>query len=239
MPGHSMDMDMSASGSTDYSDYEYQTVVAETAVDGEDVDGDGDAEMRVIDGYEFDPLGAVGGLDSNEVAELVYFELQPSLEPEPADTETQQTNTDLEYRGLFGANLPTGATIGGGTQPRLTNRLEAERVEEREVGGRGPRGLETTDDRIFQPFLTRGVYPFQNSGEGTAAASINDGNIYSKAYRDLLGRGPVLDSNDTITVNTQMNAGDLIGALTATTRIHMIWDTAEVDDAGRAFSVPE
>jgi len=60
----------------------------------------------------------------------------------------------------------------------------------------------------------------------------------NRDYRSLTNRGPVLDSTDDISVYQSINVGDTITAFSGEVRIHMVWDVAEVDEAGRAFSVP-
>jgi hypothetical protein len=59
-----------------------------------------------------------------------------------------------------------------------------------------------------------------------------------RPWRQVTGRGPVLDSNDDIGVNSRLVVNDSIIGCVGQVRAHLVWDVAEVDDAGRAFSVP-
>jgi len=58
-------------------------------------------------------------------------------------------------------------------------------------------------------------------------------------YREIVGRGPVLDSSDDLTAVYDLEGEDVIVTFLGDISIQLIWDVAEVSDAGRAFSVPD
>jgi hypothetical protein len=106
------------------------------------------------------------------------------------------------------------------------------------TGGSFVTGRSSTRDDIFQHFRTVGFPQITDTTGGLGAGGSVDGFYSMKNFRDLVGRGPVLDSNDDLTV-----LGRVVNANTAIdvrgdVRIWAAWDVAEVDDAGRAFSVP-
>jgi len=223
-------------GPADYSDFEYQHVNIDNTVEQPINNGN----VRVAFGTDFDVLGGLGGLDSNEVAELVYSELQVTLEPEDEGGE-QDTATSVETRGIFGANLQPGA--GMVIDPDVSGF-----VTEETTPAIDPRGVDAdsafsdltqnTEDGIFQHFQNRAVFPFQGDAGGNGGGAVEAPAVYEKNWRQLTNRGPVLDSNDNLTVNNVVVAGNTQIGFESNVRLHLVWDTATVNDAGRAFSVP-
>lgn len=223
---------MSGGADTDYSSFENQFVSFEHVME----DTNGNARAKA--GVEFEPLQGAGGLNQNEIAELVYYELQVSLEFEDEEEGDQNVATASEFRGTLGINLPTdqafidddgvlSQTIDSdpdGTVRNCTQRtILAEGVEE----------------RILQPYICRGSPPFDDETNGLGGGSVDSGVVYDRNYRDLTGRGPVLDATDDLVLSGTNIVGDGILEQIGTVRAHFVWDTAEVSDAGRAFSVPK
>lgn len=219
----------------DYSDFRYQFANMEV------VANDANGNVRIKTGAEYEPLEGIGGLDVNEVAELVYFELQASVEPE--DEKGDQTrSTAAEFRGAFSINIAPEESQADGdgflTGEAITDPPGSERNASanviRETG---------VDDRVLQTYMVRAVPPFDDSGiettqTGVSGGSLDGGQYYEKNFRQLTGRGPVVDSTDSLSLGGTLIAGDLVAGLIGSVRVHMVWDVAEVDDAGRAFSVP-
>lgn len=217
-------------GGADYSDFEYQHFVFEHNLQPE---AEPNARSAVLGNINV--LQGSGGLDNNEVAELVYFELQPDIEVED-ETGNQNAATNVELRGLFGANLPAREGITGSAGSGSDT--DGDVISEREPGSTAfvRFNNELVEDRIFQQFATYGVAAFDR-GDGGGGTPPNT-KLYEKHYRNVTGRGPVLDSTDDLSINTVLIAGDIVTNFTGQVRCSMIWDTAEVSDAGRAFSVP-
>jgi len=210
----SINDEMATSGDIDYSDFEYQFVTA-TTNEGGDFN------------FSFEPLLGRGGLDNNELAELVYIETQVSMEFEQGSSNPDQDiATSEEVRGLIGANLQGGGGVGGRGQ--------------RVPASTGTGGADVlTDDRVFQIFEARGAPGFDDTTSGAGGNMFTTSNVYTKNWRQLTGRGPVLDSSDDIVLDGTGIVGDSLGGIFRhTIRAHFVWDTAEVSDAGRAFSVP-
>lgn len=209
-----MDMDTGEMDyGTDYSDFQYQHVTLTPENSGNFL-------------FEIEPLQGRAGLDNNEVAELVHLEVQASMEFE-TESNDQDVGASAELRGTVSINLDRPNGLNG-----IGNEL-IEQVNETQSG------FEAVDDRILQLFTARGTPAFDDETNGPGGASHDSGMLYENHYRDVTARGPVLDSTDDVTINGSLITGDTLdGVVRGNVRITMIWDVAEVSDAGRAFSVP-
>lgn len=217
-----MSINMDGSDVTDYASFEYQQIGGDPILGGA-TGGSVGAEFL----YEFEPLASIGGLANNEVAELVYHELQITLEPEAEQGNDQNVSSDFEFRGVFGANIGQGNGFQG-----LANDVE-------EQISNTTNGYDAAEDRIFQLFRANGVLPFDDETNGPGGGALPTTAIYEKPWRNLVGRGPVLDSNDDLSLSGFINGSDtVLDDAGANVRVHLVWDVAETDDAGRAFSVP-
>lgn len=218
----------------DYSDFRYQHIMDEFLVE------DPSGNARIQTGAVHEPLAGRGGLDVNEVAELVYMEVQVSIEFED-ETGDQDTPSATELRGTVGINLPEDrgfidddgiAMERDDTDPPGEARNATARVL----------SYDATDDRVLQHFQDRAVGPFDTQLitdlQPLAGGEADAGQVYTKNWRELTGRGPVLDSNDEISVSAVLATGSQGYEIIGNVRVHLVWDVAEVEDSGRAFSVP-
>lgn len=234
-----MSIQMDSMEGPDYADYEYQFI--DYNVEISDTGGSPNDTSATFNS-DFEVLGSIGGLANNEVAELVYLEVQASIEPDfPDDDEDQTVSTAAEFRGILGANLD-GNGIG-------SNGNGFDRADD-DIGvtdAVGPRvfGSVSNDDAIFQQFMSRAVLPnddqnvdVPDSYTAASGGSLDSGIVYKKEWRNMTGRGPVLDQNDDITICGNFLGGDLAGTVVGSLRVHMVFDIAETSDAGRRFSVP-
>lgn len=165
--------------------------------------------------FDFEALAGQGGLRPNQVAELVGFTFTVSRANEP---EGGNDGSTAELRGVFGINLSPEDDITD-----LANGIDGETTVIDDDGGNGQRGVITIDS----PSL---LMPFSGGGSGST--------IYERLYRSdsLTGRGPVVDSDDEISVLfSNINAGgDVDYMITG----KLLWDLYEVDDARSQFAVP-
>lgn len=224
-----------ADDSTDYSDFEYQ----QGQISLRQTPADAEQGARTKASFSIEPLAPQGGLDNNEVVELVYFDMQLDIEYDD-ETADQGVSTYTETRAIFGANFPSD-----------TSQLELEPTRD-EVDGTvsifdtngfpenevSASHRSRSDDRIFQTMRATGNPPFDDTTSGPGGGSTTTHDRVSKNWRDLVGRGPVLDSSDDLSWAVAVITGDLLIECTAVIRYHMVFDVAEVSDAGRAFSVP-
>lgn len=218
--GMSMDED------TDYASFEYQQFSLEHTAD---VGTTNNPLTDVVFGIE--PLQSLGGLANNEVAELVAHRLTVSLEAE--SEQDQAGDSSIEARGFFGANFNSDEII---------IRNSENTIEVLDSGGdtldAATQGGVRDRDEIFEVYQVHGSTPFSDPADGTGGGGSLTDMIYERNWRDSTGRGPVLDSNDDVTIANRLTAGDM--ETTPRTQItgHLIWDIAETNDAGRQFSVP-
>jgi hypothetical protein len=218
-------------GPVDYSDFEYQHVQANLQIGQADADN---GVRNVSSAVGIEPLEDKAGLDVNEVAELVYFELVAGVEYE-AESDNLTASSSTEFRGVFGINL-RGADSefidSGSNRAGTTERFALSDDAGSSVGH------SKTDDAVLQPFVTDASPAFDDDVNGSGGGAGLDHFHTEKAYRNMVGRGPVIDSNDELSFVMRLVAGDSNITETGRVRATLVWDTMETDDAGRRFSVP-
>jgi hypothetical protein len=222
---------MDTSESTDYGSFQYQQGECRLAF----LTTNGNT--RGAAAFQFDPLASIGGLDNNEVAELVYASItvQPEIEDEDAD---QNVGTTFEIRGLFGANID--GFKGEELSPTGQDPADAEIYDLDNINEADVRALQkdVARDEVFETFRSVSSIPFDDEANGPGGGFGGIGVVKEKNWRDLTGRGPVLDNNDKLGILISQNTGDSIINVASNVRYHLVWDVAETSDAGRAFSVP-
>lgn len=229
----------SGSGEVDYGDFEYETYSAQIVVN-ENNDSTGDTSAGGFVLVEFDPLKGSGGLDTNQVAELVYLETYAFLEFED-ETGDQNVGTSAEFRGCVGINLPASSQAfidNNDNNPQ--NPVEGTVISTQDIAEDNvlAEGASAVDDRRLQIFKAAGGPPFDDQGNGIG------GNVYTtdwhseKSYRELTGRGPVLDSNDSMTMALRCVSEDTIIQTQGDLKVHAVFDVSETEDGGRRFSLP-
>lgn len=227
-------MDMSGgSTATDYSSFEYQQISTQLFLEAQDFS---ETNPGSFVNHTIEPLSDIGGLANNEVAEIVAIETYAGLEFEDESAD-QNVGSSAELRGVSGINLPNapGVVVGPGGQ---TVEGQAE-VYQGDEDLAKPLNRSISEDRVLQIFRSHGGLPFDDQTNGPGGSGSIDSFHNTKNFRQLTGRGPVLDQNDDFNVNMTVNASDTLIEVGGTVRTHIIWDVAETSDAGRAFSVPD
>jgi hypothetical protein len=212
----------------DYSDFQYQQAQFQIF---ESFTGPTD-KSNVAGQAKFEPLEGAAGLDNNEVAELVYLQTDVYIEYESEQSD-QNVASSTEFRGVVGINLPASP------QAELDNRTGGSTTAYEGTDDQFVNSMESVDDRVLENFAVIGSPPFDDETNGGGGNAASNGRLYEKAYRQITGRGPVLDSTDDITINGRLIQDDSILPEVGNVYLSMIWDVAEVSDAGRAFSVPD
>lgn len=225
----SLDMAKATSG-TDYGDFRYQQIVYEHANAAE---AGGETNPNTTGITNVEPLAGRGGLDTNEVAELVYFTLYAEVEAEYNSGE-QALESGTQFRGAFGANIP--ADVEAMPNPDRAGD-EPVTVIENKRGEASLDAFSDTNDNIFALFSLQGGPAFSANGPG--GGQDNGHSFQEKHYRQITGRGPVLDANDNLSVISRLAMENSVIGEQGNVRIECIWDVAETDEAGRAFSVPD
>jgi len=177
-------MDLDSSDETDYSSFEYQTAAAEIGSLGTGSNNN----PRVGAVLDFEPLESVGGLANNEIAELVYMEVTASIEYE-TESGDQSFDSSAEFRGAIGINLPQDdAALPGEGNFRDQDPIEVTQNTDALVRSRS-----RVDDRWLQLFETRSGAPFLDTAAGAGGGQAADHFHSQKNWRQLTGRGPVID----------------------------------------------
>ncbi len=214
---------------TDYADYEYQKVslVQPAAEAGNDFPRESVVKANI------EPLEDIGGLSNNEIAELVAFRLEIGFDGDDAATEGDQNVGGTHFiTGALGANITDDALpVEGGT---IVGDVET-------VSGTSSSPAQATsksDDAVFEVYQAEASLPFDDQTNNTGGGAFFQSHLHDRNYRDSVGRGPVIDQNDDLTIVQRVKSNDAVITPIVSVTVHCIWDVAETDDAGRRFAVP-
>jgi len=205
---------MEEMGST-YSDYDQEIL---------DVNGSATAGENTDVEVQFEPFRRRGGLDNDEVAELVHMRLGISYGPD--QTATGQI-FEGETRGVFGGNLD---------------------IEDLPAGNNdgNPNQYKTVDGDIFEGGTqTFKVADIDETGVFSSwdlfASEGGPVNMFHEIdFRDKFGRGPVFDASDDLSAVFRVISSDGTDANgDFGLRAQLYWDTATVDGVRNDFSIPE
>lgn len=229
-----MSVNMDTNKSTDYSDFSYQQIRVRVAPGNS-----ASAVESVIEAVaSVEPLQGQGGLANNEVAELVSHRLDVEFySADYAGAGDQNVSAGMYLSGAFGANadredlIPenleqAGETsiIDNDTTGTITNPVTLQNV---------------TEGRIFEIFQSSASLGFDDGTNGLGGSPSSSSRTYSRNWRSETGRGPVLDQTDDLTFAMKATAFDnVIEGASFIVTVHLVWDVAELSDAGRVFSVP-
>lgn len=211
---------------TDYASFEYQHAQFEHREEG------GNSARSTFAGG-IDVLEDRGGLDTNEVAELVSMFYTVRITTDDHGTESVTEEGVAEFRGVIGIDVDSiddllqeedaGAGVELESNDNSTGQLQLR---------------SNSKDEVLTHFLTATSTPFSSD-----AGSLGGGGGYIAQeerlnFRNMMGRGPVIDSADEISAVTRLIKNNVAAVCEATIRMTLVWDISTVDDAGRRFSVP-
>lgn len=211
----------------DYSDFEYQQIYFKHG--HENLTGD-DSRSRI--NFEANVLDGAGGLDNNEVAELVYMDVLVNIEHQQSNSD-QNVGSETQFNGVVGANLPNSGdllqNIGAAPDGTILETNNTDAVVA---------GSVDSEDRVFAGFDVVKHPAFDDETNGVGGAGAAQTLQITKNFRQITGRGPVLDSSDSMNVTSQLLQEDELVPAEGQCQLYCVWDVAETSDAGRAFSVP-
>jgi len=210
-----MNDDSTMHQSTQYSDYEQEII---------DINGSATPTENTDVVVQLEPFRRRGGLDNDEVAELVHMRLAISY---GSDQLSSGQVFEGETRGVFGGNLdiediPAGYNDGNPNQYKTVDG---------NIFGGGTQEFKVADVDETGILATWDVF----ASEGGPANVIFEDN-----YRDKFGRGPVFDASDELTAAFRVISSDgtqAPGDFGLRAQLH--WDTATVDGVRNSFSIPE
>lgn len=204
--------------------------------DGSTNDGDGTPAVN----QEFaqigvEPLADTGGLNQNELAELVAYRLVGSVSTEgSADVADYSTfpNT-LQYRGVLGANLDPNNLTNGPDDDITAGPAD------------GTQFVAFSEDHaeVWQDFMMQYEVPFIDTGNGIGGGGSvhTSGMGLTHLIEDLGVRGPFIDATDDIGVAVAQIA-ELASEIDVkpepTVVADLYWDTHTVEGRRSDFDPP-
>lgn len=224
-------MSLSESAEVDYSDFRVQSIVLEAVMNTSP------AGPESLNQYlaAVEPMAGVGGLANNEVAELVAHRIGITFDSrDNADAGDQDVGGGFYLEGTFGANADNSDLIP-------LNLPEAGALETTSNQGPIPGDTSlrsTTQGRMFELLQVAASLPFDDGTNGPGGGEAAPLALYERDWRHVTGRGPVLDQTDDVTLAVNATAWDSVIEAAFVVQCHLIWDVAEMSDAGRVFSVP-
>lgn len=228
MPGH-IDMggsEHSQSRST-YADYELQQIGYETSAIGSD------ENVRTFHSHE--PVRD-RGLENDEVAELVagVFFAQCSLDD--FESNATQKPGSAEHKGTWGANLNFPETGAGDWVTEETNPTNGQNIAT--VSG-GSTRFEQDEPGVFENFLCTAISPHQDTANQQAGGGSAETVQWSMNYRNMFGRGPILDASDELTLGVAVVRNETSFTAEGTFTARLVWDVSTVEDERKEFALPE
>lgn len=220
----------------DYSSFEYQHISLDHTEQGQN-----DANSRAF--VQLDPLQDSGGLDTNQLAELVAMRVTVDVSNDDFTTVEGSPGT-TQFRGVFGVNLNSGDDLLRNTE-EVALVDPSQNIEDNgallfERNSNAQIRITSHDkDEVFHHFQATATSPFDNAGASTGGGGGYTFQVETVAFRDLVGRGPVVDAGDNLSFVTQLVKNRVQAGAEGSVRMTLIWDVSEVNDAARRFSVPQ
>lgn len=221
---------LSEERATDYADFQHQNVVFRTTYTG-------GANTGAKAAQSVEPLEATGGLDVNEVAELVgiSYSVVVGLQDQDQVLDGNTNPGTISAQGSIGINIDDtsdlvlgNANVGGETQPLEGN--------DDVISG----FVTTTDkDEIIDTYRMQQTPGFDDDVNGAGGGGSN--HVYGPQVwnlRELFGAGPVLDGNDDLGHVVQLTADQTDADFAAHVDARLIWDVALVENARNKFGLP-
>lgn len=235
-----MDMDMQFDGTTEEVDF--TSWEREQYQFAQEIDGGNNSGLRI--GYaSVDPLEFRGGLDQNEVAELVALH-NIHVVVAPDDYQTISGDEEpgtIDFTATVGMNLDSQADIIQPADNSLSNYVPGTVVADEEGGSAGSTQARVkSKSEVLEHFSVTTPTAFNDTANGTGGGG-SDGTDYfgTSNYRELFGRGPVLGADDQLSVVMKNVHNRVSAASECEIRFTPIWDIATVDDASRQFGIPQ
>lgn len=220
---------------TDFSDFAHENTTIQWNANV------GDFEQAVS--TEFKPLESEGGLENDEIAELVALQVQGIAQLDGGGESDSSSLSTFEVRGGIGFNIdpnevPHGAPVNvdaAGFPDSTDNRIRQIRAVN-EAG--------QTDDQnngqleVFQTDEPALLYPFSFGGSASSGFSGHEIGVDVLNFRDTYGRGPIVDATDDwgVVLYAIKNGGTVAHDLEMTMRA--VWDISEVEGVRSRFSLP-
>jgi len=228
----SINADSVSGRDVDYSSYEYQQISYRPTVSGPD-----DDSTFVLSG-EVEPLAQIGGLDANEVAELVAFRREATIVLRDYQNASSVVQGGFNVDYSFGVNLDSESDLVTSFQNADSEFTVLESADVNSDVIQEAVISTVAKDEILDFGTMSLASGFVDGGSAGGGADVPEREREFDLRADL-GAGPVIDSGDNMSMVVQIEKDNAeIGALEVAIDYHLIWDVATVDDAGRRFGIP-
>lgn len=210
-----------------YTSYRYEH--QEFASDFTDQTGAGVGEVH----YETEALAERGGLENDEIAELVALWATISF----TDDGELISPIITDMTADFGLNLSELERVG--EQDAVSGTLVTNTAEFDDDAADSTLQLQT----VVEPGVLWHVHLDPQGGiKDTGNNTISQGSTVlwqtHRAYRELLGRGPIVDPTDSLDAWVQVGVNGLNHEPHVKIRQTLVWDVSTVDARRAEFSLP-
>lgn len=219
--------------SVTFSDFDHENVSIEWN------SNTGDFERGVS--VDWEPFDSRGGLESDEIAELVAVQIQGQAALDGGGDADSVIDANFEIKGGVGFNIDYGdlpfqvpTNLAGGAFPTTTDNEVSQTDALDEAGDAGSAG----SVRIGQTDEQGLVYPFSVSASASSGFDAYEITNDVINYRDQYGRGPVVDATDDWSLRLYhiQNGNAVAGEMALS--IRAVWDISTVEGVRSRFSLP-
>jgi len=219
-----MSINMDSSNSTSYGDYQHEQLEY-------NINNTSGVGQNAFVEIKHDPLERKGGLDNDEVAELVGYEANIIIAKDPAPNGAVEDGL-YEHRGVWGVNLQANDITSGPPSGTDAADFDTNRI----VSVDTDVGTDTSAPSYAAETIEQGVFLQYDIVSDAAGESIRT----SKHMRDWYDRGPVIDATDELSfIGAAIKQDGTEADMEATLSLNLIWDIAVVEGVRNRFSLPE
>lgn len=185
----------------------------------------------------WEPKDEKGGLDHNEVVELVAWDYSLGMTFEGSDNagDYDLLPGSISLRGAFGANLGLDDELNA-----VGESFDIQRENERGSSGNLGISAQLQDDQgVFDAFLINVFQPYLDSGTGYAAGgSVQTVQRENNYHEDHGIRGPVLDENDDIGFVASMNREKVTPPTEIEAQGYVWYNVMEIEGVRNDYEIP-
>lgn len=223
------------SGGTEYADHEVQVITNQISFNG--TSDTSSEQIEVLD--QLDPVSN-RGIDSDELAELVFMRRHAMLYIDAAANQSQVGELFAEHS--FGINLgstelPPNANNNNSTAaPRNVN----EDNTNIDSSTAQSRGANYSEPGILDFGSLACMAGYENAATGGAGGGATNAMAKNTEinFSENFGSGPYIDRTDDLTVFAELNAENLVSDVSLETTYVLYWSVEEMPEGRASFARP-
>lgn len=231
-----MSINMDGPGDVEYADHEVQVINQSIVFEGE---GSGEATGADFI-HDTEPVSN-RGIDSNELAELVYMYRALYLQVQNSDASNQTEVAELDCESTLGINLspdelPTRASNIGSD---VTDDAATTVVSGQDDGTLNVSNFE--EPGVLDVSRSTADLGFNEIGDGTGGpGSMNDSQERDMNFRSAFGSGPFVDRTDDLSLALEAGAINITEDIEVRAEVTYIlyWNVMEAAGGRGAFARP-